>query len=415
MGIRDLDAGLSADPLLSRRAFVGVAGAAAAVVAGTALFGCAPKEELPAEELAEGESAPEPVDPVQARVDELLGAMSEHERICQLFCVAPESLTGLGQVTQAGPATQEALAAVPVGGLIYFAQNLLDSGQTSEMLAATRGYAMEACGIPPLLATDEEGGSVTRIAGKPGFDVANVGDMADVGAAGDVAAAQAAAETIGGYLSTLGFNTDFAPVADVANNPNSDTMRRRSFGADPELVADMVAAQVEGFRAADVLCSAKHFPGIGAAVGDSHDSRIVFEGSLSDLEAMELVPFQAAVEAGVPMVMVGHLSLPQVAGSDAPACLSPAIVTDLLRTQLGFQGVAITDSLAMGAVGEYYDTAEAVLLALEAGCDMLLMPADLTVALDAVRGALDSGRLTWERIDESVGRILRAKVEYLEF
>lgn len=415
MAIRSLDAALEAREPLSRRAFVGLAGTAAALAAGSALFGCAPQEQPPAEELAGDEPDAQPADPVEQRVDELLAGMSEHQRICQLFCVAPESLTGVAQVTEAGAATQQALAAVPVGGVVYFAQNLIDPAQASGMLAATRGFAMEACGIPPLLCVDEEGGTVARIAKQPAFGVQDVGDAADIGAAGDAAASQAAAESIGGYLSDLGFNTDFAPVCDVADNPNSDTMRRRSFGADPELVADMVAAEVAGFEAAGVLCSAKHFPGIGAAVGDSHDSRIVFEGTLADLEAVELVPFQAAIAAGVPLVMVGHLSLPQVAGSDAPACLTPEVVTDLLRTQLGFQGVAITDSLAMGAVGEYYGTVDAVVLALQAGCDMLLMPADLDEALGAVRAALDDGRLTWDRVDASVRRILRAKVQYLDF
>ncbi len=127
------------------------------------------------------------------------------------------------------------------------------------------------------------------------------------------------------------------------------------------------------------------------------------------------MPFRAAIDAGVPLVMVGHLSVPQVAGSDAPACLSSAIVTDLLRGSLGFEGVVVTDSLAMGAVGEYYSAAEAAVLALEAGCDLLLMPADLDAALDALRAAVDEGRLSWGRIDDSLRRILRAKLEYLDF
>lgn len=404
---------LAAGRPVSRRAFVGAAGAVAAVTAGGLLFGCAPAGEGPAVEgQGEGGTAP---DPVAERVEALMGSMTEHEKLCQLFCVTPEALMGMGQVIQAGDATRSALVRRPVGGLIYFADNIGSPEQVAEMLGATRGYALEACGVAPLLCVDEEGGAVARIANRAGMGVDNVGDMADIGAAGDAAAAQEAARYVGGYVREMGFNTDFAPVCDVANNPESDTMRRRSFGADPALVARMVEAQVAGFEETRVLCSAKHFPGLGAAVGDSHDSRIVFEGSLDDLEAVELVPFRAAIAAGVPLVMVGHLSLPQVTGSDVPACLSPAIVTDLLREQLGFEGVAITDSLAMGAVGEYYGAAEAAVLALEAGCDMLLMPADLDAAMDAVRSAVDEGRLGWGRIDDSVRRILRAKVEYLDF
>ncbi len=378
------------------------------------LFGCASRQDAPVGDAAEG-SGNAVVDPLAQRIETLLGSMSDREKLCQLFCVTPESLTGMGQVIQAGDATRNALASLPVGGLVYFADNIGGPEQVAEMLGATRGFALDACGIPPLLCVDEEGGQVARVANRAGMGVDNVGDMADIGAGADPAEARSAAEYVGGYLSDLGFNTDFAPVCDVANNPESDTMRRRSFGADPQLVAQMVAAQVEGFEAAGVLCSAKHFPGIGAAVGDSHDSRIVFEGALADLEAVELVPFRAAIDAGVPLVMVGHLSVPQVAGSDAPACLSSAIVTDLLRGSLGFEGVVVTDSLAMGAVGEYYSAAEAAVLALEAGCDLLLMPADLDAALDALRAAVDEGRLSWGRIDDSLRRILRAKLEYLDF
>lgn len=398
---------------LSRRGFFVAAGSA---VAGAALFGCAgPREEGALQgEPAQGTSAGEGVvDPVEKRVDELIASLSDEEKLCQLFVVTPESLTGTGVVLQAGDATKEALAACPVGGVIYFGQNLLDAAQTSSMLSNTLAFAQEACGIPPLLCVDEEGGTVVRVGGKEGFDAPDVGDMAVIGATGDMALAEETAEVIGDYLSALGFNTDFAPVCDVANNPSSDTMRQRSFGEDPAVVADMVAAQVRGFTEAGVLCSAKHFPGIGAALGDSHDSRIVFQGALSQLEAIELVPFKAAIEAGVPLVMVGHLSLPTIVGDDTPACLSSVIVTDILRGSLGFQGIVITDSLSMGAVGEYYTTAEAAVFALQAGCDMLLMPADLGEALEAVKDALRDGSLAKERIEASVRRILRTKVEHI--
>lgn len=400
---------------VSRRKFVAAAGSA---VAGLALFGCAGStEEDPVSEPEAAREAPiaEELgvqDPVEQQVEELIGRMSDREKLCQLFVVTPESLTGTGVAIQAGDATKEALALCPVGGVVYFAQNLIDEAQTKLMLNNTFDYALEACGIPPLLCVDEEGGTVVRIGGKEGFSSRNVGDMADIGAAGDAAAAEEAAEYIGGYLFDLGFNTDFAPVCDIADNPNSDTMKQRSFGADPQLVADMAAAQVKGFTKAGVLCSAKHFPGIGAAVGDSHDSRIEYNGVMSQLENTELVPFKAAIEAGVPLVMVGHMSLPAIAGDEAPACLSPTVVTDILRDGLGFEGIAITDSLAMGAVGEYCTAAEAVVLALQAGCDMLLMPADLGEALESVEKALADGRIAQESIEASVRRILRIKVRH---
>lgn len=400
---------------VSRRKFLAVAGSAAA---GAALFGCAPKaaeEPQQQADLPEEEPIADEVGvkgPIETQVDGLLEAMSDRQKICQLFVVTPESLTGTGQVIQAGDATREALALCPVGGIAYFAQNLIDEAQTKEMLANTFDFALDNGGIPPLLCVDEEGGTVVRVGGKEGFSPRNVGDMADIGAAGDAAQAEEAAEYIGDYLVDLGFSTDFAPVCDVADNPNSDTMRERSFGADPNLVAEMVAAQVKGFTEAGVLCSAKHFPGIGAAVGDSHDSRIEYNGVLDQLQNTELVPFKAAIDAGVPLVMVGHMSLPAITGDEAPACLAPTIVTDILRDQLGFEGVAITDSLAMGAVTDYYSNAEAVVLALQAGIDLLLMPPDLAEAIEAVEAALEDGRLTQARLEESLRRILRVKVRH---
>lgn len=398
-----------------RRTFLGLAGSAALGVAGFALFGCSANSSSGGGDAALEVSEKSAADLLEERVNELLAEMSDHEKLCQLFVITPESLMGLGKkdaVTQAGDTTKEALAAHPVAGIIYFAKNLLNAEQTSLMLANTFDFASSDGGIPPLLCVDEEGGTVVRVAGKRRFSAENVGNMSSVGATGDPAQAKEAAEYIGDYLSELGFNTDFAPVCDVANNPNSDTMRKRSFGSDPELVAKMVRAQVEGFAEADMLCSAKHFPGIGAAVGDSHNEQITYTGTLDQLKSCELVPFRAAIEAGVPLVMVGHLSLPEIVGDETPACLSKTIVTDILRDDLGFGGIAITDSLSMDAICDYYGANEAAVMAIEAGCDLLLMPEDFSGALAAVNAALETGRLDWEHVDESVRRILRVKVKH---
>ena len=334
--------------------------------------------------------------------------------MAQLFVVRPEAITGVDTVTQAGAVTQEALRAYPVGGIVYFQKNLLAADQTEKMNANSQAYAQEACGLPLLVGVDEEGGTVSRVGGNPGFAAPNAGNMADVGATGDPAQARAVAQTIGGYLHDLGFNVDFAPDADICGDPAVDVMALRSFGGDPALVGSMVAAQVEGFSEAGVLCAAKHFPGIGGVPGDSHEGAIVSDKTLDELRAWELVPFEAAIEAGAPLVMVGHLSAPNATGNDVPASINPAVVTDLLRGELGFEGLVITDSMGMGAVDGFCTPDQAGVAALQAGVDLVLMPADFAAAYQGVLDAVRSGALPESRIDESVTRIVKAKLALSE-
>ena len=411
--------------LLTRRQALGSAGALLAL----ALGGCsgAPRgtggsdddraavsdrpapstEEAPSEEPAAEE------DPLDARVSASMDKLTLEQKIWQLFVVRPEAVTGVGVQTAAGEAPRAALAERPVAGICYFAANLLDADQTRAMLSNTMEYGREANGLPMFLCVDEEGGTVSRVGGNPGFGVDNVGNMCEVGATGDAAYAQEVAKGIGTYLDYLGFNVDFAPDADIANNPDG-TMGLRSFGATADVVAPMVAAQVRGFEEAGMLCAAKHFPGIGGALGDSHDTSIYSEKTLDEIRAEELRPFEAAIEEGVPFVMVGHLSMPNVTGDDDPASISSEIVTDLLRNELGYEGIIITDSMGMGAATEAVGVDRIAVAALSAGVDIVLMPADLGAAYQGVVDAVASGELTEERIDESVRRVIRTKLSHLE-
>lgn len=341
------------------------------------------------------------------RVSEAVSGMTLEEKAAQLFVVRPEDLTHVGTQVAAGEATRAALEELPVGGICYFAQNLVDPDQTREMLSNTQAYYEEVTGLPCFLAVDEEGGTVLRVGSNPAFGVERIGDMRDV--ASDEEARQAAV-TIGSYLTDLGFNVDFAPDADIADVEGS-TLGLRSFGASAEVVAPRVRAQVEGFLSTGILCSAKHFPGIGGAVGDSHDGTITADTTVEELRASELVPFEAAMEAGVPFVMVGHITLPNVTGDRVPASLSHAVVQGLLRDELGYDGIVITDALNMGAVVEEVGHDRIGVQALLAGVDMVLMPADLEAAYQGVLDAVASGELSEERIDESVARIVRTKLE----
>lgn len=349
----------------------------------------------------------------RAAVDERIGAMTLEQKVAQLFIVTPEALVeGVSQVTQAGDMTRDGVAAHPVGGIVYFAQNLLDPEQTTTMLANVKQFYADAGNVAPFIAVDEEGGTVVRVADNEAFGAQDVGDASALGSAGDTEAAKRAAEQIADYLMPLGFNLDFAPVADVVDPLRSDTMGLRSFSSDAAVAADMVRAEVEGFRDKKMLCCAKHFPGIGAAAGDSHEGAITIEATNEELETVDLVPFRAAIEAGVPMIMVGHVSLPNIVGDSTPAPLSSAVVQGMLRDSLGYTGIIVTDSLSMGAITDYYTPAEAAVAALKAGCDIPLMPERLDEAYQGVLSAVQVGELTEERLDESLTRILTAKQEY---
>lgn len=349
----------------------------------------------------------------RAAVDERIGAMTLEQKVAQLFIVTPEALVeGVSQVTQAGDMTREGVTAHPVGGIVYFAQNLLDPEQTTTMLANVKQFYADAGNVAPFIAVDEEGGTVVRVADNEAFGAQDVGDASALGSAGDTEAAKRAAEQIADYLMPLGFNLDFAPVADVVDPLRSDTMGLRSFSSDAAVAADMVRAEVEGFRDKKMLCCAKHFPGIGAAAGDSHEGAITIEATNEELETVDLVPFRAAIEAGVPMIMVGHVSLPNIVGDSTPAPLSSAVVQGMLRDSLGYTGIIVTDSLSMGAITDYYTPAEAAVAALKAGCDIPLMPERLDEAYQGVLSAVQVGELTEERLDESLTRILTAKQEY---
>ena len=350
---------------------------------------------------------------VSLKAADLVHGLSTDQKVAQLFFVTPESLEGAQDytVTEAGDKTRAALAARPVGGIIYFQQNLTSPEQTRELLSNTASFSRETFDIPLLLDVDEEGGTVSRVGGNPGFPIANVGNMRDVGASGNPQTAQEVAAHIGSYLADLGFTADFAPVADIANNPESDTMALRSFGDQADLVADMVAAQVRGFKSRGIICCAKHFPGIGGAEGDSHTGAIYCHKTEEELLSEELVPFAAAIDEGVPMVMVGHISCPELTGTDLPASVNETVMKGLLRDRLGFKGVVITDSLGMGAIVDRFGYDRVAVEAFLAGADALLMPADFDAAYNGMLDAVASGEVPAERLDESVFRIVRMKLD----
>ncbi len=350
-------------------------------------------------------------DIIQKKIDSL----TLEEKVAQLFIVCPEALIPEENVvTTAGDRTKEAFGEIPVGGFIYMAKNLENTEQTKAMIENVQTYSQEQIGLPAFVSVDEEGGSVARISGTGKFGIDGIEDMAEVGASGDLSRAYEIGQTMGTYLSDLGFNVDFAPVADVLTNPDNQVVKKRSFGADAVLVAQMTKEVRRGLEEQGVYAVYKHFPGHGMTAEDSHKGYAYSDKTLEELEANELVPFQAGIEEGVHFIMVGHISLPSITGDNTPASLSKVMITDVLREKMNYEGIIITDALNMGAIVNEYSSAEASIKVLEAGADIILMPENFLESYEGVLQAVEEGRLTEERIDESLRRILTVKWEILD-
>ena len=381
-----------------------------ALIFALALSACgqAPAVTLPdpdADVTSTPEPTPEPTptpDPVKVRAEELLSGMTLREKLCQLMIVRPEVLTGESPVTAAGETTRLALETYPVGGLIYSVDNLVTQEQTREMITNTQSYSK----LPLFISADEEGGNVGRLMYKLGTTWVNsMYSYKDEGA--DTAYANA--KTIGTDMVSCLFNTDFAPVADVWTNPDNTVIGDRAYSDDFEQAAELVASAVRGFTDAGVICCLKHFPGHGDTSTDTHEGAAVVSKSLDELRAGEFLPFVSGIEAGADMVMIGHITVTSV--DPEPATISKAIITDVLRGELGWDGVVISDSLDMGALAGY-DNGEVCVKFLEAGGDILLGIPDIETALTALEAAVTDGRLTESRIDESVQRVLELKISH---
>ncbi len=354
----------------------------------------APVEETPSEMTD--------TDYLDQIAESCIAEMPLEDKIAGLFMITPESLTGVDTVIQAGDTTKQKLSEYPVGGLVYFQKNIKSKDQLQEMLAATKN----AIYYPVFLAVDEEGGAVSRVA-ESGI-AANVGSQAEIGKTCDPAKAEESGVTIGNYLSECGFNVDFAPVADVISEGNT-TIGDRSFGTDPNVVGSLVAAEVTGLQSTGVSACLKHFPGMGDTTEDTHDGKAVSQKTLDDMRANDFPAFQAGIDAGTDFVMVGHMALPNVIGDETPCSLSDKIINDILRNELGYDGIVITDALDMSAITESYTSEQAAVMAIQAGADMLLMPEDFQAAYDGVLKAVQDGTISEELINESLKRIYRVK------
>lgn len=343
----------------------------------------------------------------EENAENILAEMSLTEKVYQMFIITPEQLTGVETVTTAGNTTKDSLQKYPVGGLIYFAPNLINNNQTSEMLEKSQEFALEIEGLPLFLCVDEEGGRVARVANIPAFGLEKIKPMKEVESTEE---AYEIGHAIGGYLSELGFNVDFAPDADVLTNPENTVIGDRSFGDNPEVVAYYATAYSDGLHSCGVLSTFKHFPGHGASAGDTHQGFAYTGKTLEELIQNELVPFMAAQDENVDMVMVAHIAVPEILGDDTPCTLSQHMVTGVLREKLGYEGLVITDAMNMGAITNAFDNNQAVVEAIKAGSDLILMPVDFQAAANAVASAVESGEISIDSIDKSVKKIIAKKL-----
>ncbi len=341
----------------------------------------------------------------------LAAGMSLENKIYMMMMVTPETLTDQNVVTSAGYDMLKALEKYPVGGVICFEKNLIDPESTKAMITVMQSFADQTQGFPLLVGIDEEGGSVVRIADNPAFGVNKTPSAAYIKSGAE---AYNAGNTIGKYLSQLGFNLNFGPVADVLTDPLNTAIGKRAFSSDPDIVKLLAEQFAKGLHNNGVMATYKHFPGHGGTLGDSHDGFVSVDVPLDDLKDRELLPFASANDNGIEFVMVGHISNSTAFQDDLPASLSK-IAIDFLKKDLGYKGIVITDALNMGAISKYYEPEEAALMAIKAGNDMLLYPADnskgLKSIVETVVKACYDGEIDEEQINRSVEKIIVAKLK----
>ena len=359
----------------------------------------------------EPEPGPQPEPPKTLYTLKPLAEMSLREKVGQLFNVRVEALDLTSTYTQTGPSQVviDGFNRYPCGGLTLYAANIKNPQQIIDFT-----QFLHDLGNYPLLCIDEEGGRVARIANNSQFNVTKYASMAAVGATGDPKKGYEAGNNIGGYLALYGFDVDFAPVSDVNTNPDNVVIGDRAFGSSPQLVADFASQFLLGLQKNTVEGCLKHFPGHGDTKADTHYGYAESLKTWAEISSCEMIPFRKGIETGTQLIMTAHICLPNVTHESIPSTLSPMLLQEKLRGELGYKGLIITDSMAMGAITQEYSPEEAAIRALEAGCDIILDPADYVSAFEAVVSAVESGRLTVAQIDERVSRVLALKKRILE-
>ena len=354
----------------------------------------------------------------KSKAEKQLESMTLEEKIGQLFIIRPDALktyltseqindpTKYG-VTELDITMQKTLKEYHIGGVALFGKNISTPAQLTTFIDTMQKQSA----IPLFVGVDEEGGSVSRIANSSNFDVPKFDSMQKIGETGNTENAKKVGSVIGLYLKQYGFNLNFAPVADTNTNPENIIIGNRSFGKDPNLVAKMVTAEISGLHKSGIISCVKHFPGHGDTKGDTHTGYVSIDKTWDELKKCELIPFVNSLSI-TDMVMVSHITAPNVTTDKLPASLSAEMIEGKLRKELGYKGVVISDSMAMGAITKEYSSSESSVKAIQAGIDIILMPDDFVAAYNGILTAVKNSIISEERIDESVLRILKLKELY---
>ena len=360
----------------------------------------------------------------------IIDKMTLEQKVAQLFVVSPETLTGVDSVQYAGDMTYQALQDYPVGGIVFAKDNIDSSSQFGTMTDNLQSYSEEISGLPLFLAAAEEGGSASVLGNNDNLDEyyensysdddsdyssssansvhSGATSMSEIGRKDDSNNAYEAGKSIGSLMSAYGLNLDLAPVADVLSG-NSTGIGDRTFGTDAQTVSDMALEVIRGIQEEDVNAAMKYFPGYGAASSNMSGFPVI-NSSLDELKKKEFLPYSNAIAQGMDFVMVGHISVPNVTGDDTPASLSEKMISEVLRKDLEFKGIVMTDYLNDKTIVKNYGAADAAVKAIQAGADLLLEPDDLEAAYEGVLKAVKKGDITEDRLDESIYRILRVKL-----
>lgn len=335
--------------------------------------------------------------------------MTVEEKAGQLFIVNLEQLDSRNgnfyEWKKFTKTMKKSIEKYHIGGVILFSRNIAYRRQTKKLINRLKKNST----IPLFITVDEEGGDVARIGGNEKMGTTVFPSMEEIGNKESESYVYKMGETIGSEIKELGFNVDFAPVADVRTSELNLEIGSRSFGGKPDKVAKMVSAFVKGIQGQDVSAALKHFPGQGSSNGDTHIESVNIDSSITSLRKNDFVPFEAGIEAGADFVMVSHISVSKVTETAQPASMSGLIMETILRDELGFQGIVITDAMDMASITDTYTPAEAAYGAISGGADIVLMPKDLDTAYNEILSKIKDGTISNERLDASVLRILTVK------